>query len=212
MKADAYRSSGGDWLRKAFHPMAKAKSGVVDRLRSAESTAHCQPWTSLHMLRHFRVLILNAGAHRVPIDAFRLHMSRVGSVTRSFLDEDDKTTGRRTVVWRANVPGFSGCNETHNAPSHASLEQAEAYLAAHPFHDQHSFMPLRNRIAAAEIGAAGGRILDVYAESIMRIDDRRGAVSERGGVDCLHFRGPPYKPTSLGRWAASLGTLLREEK
>lgn len=174
--------------------------------------AHCQPWASSAMLRHFRVLVLNSGAHRVPLAAYQRQMHRLRHVIQSFLSADPPPQLPRpfnkVAVWRTSVPGFSGCNTTHHAKPHKTVAQAEAYLAAHPFYEQHVFMPPRNRIAAVEVQKAGGYVLDVYPGSILRIDDRSGIVSERGVMDCLHYR-PPYLASSLGLWARMLGDSLQ---
>jgi hypothetical protein len=105
------------------------------------------------------------------------------------------------------VPGFGGCNETRYSPPHPSVEVAEAYLAAHPFYDQHRFVPVANRVAAEEVRRAGGLLLDVYPESVLRLDDRSGAKTYHGDTDCLHYRGPLLN-TSLATWARMLGYAL----
>ena len=171
-------------------------------------TAHCSPWSSLPMLRLFRVLILNAGAHRVPVGAYRQQMRRLGSVIRSYLrGEEFSEVGGTAAVFRTTVPGFSGCDQTHSARQLGSTKEAEAFLASHPFYQQHQFVPVANRIAAMEISHAGGLVLDVYPPSIVRLDDRSGANTYHGGVDCLHYRMPLLN-TSLGLWARMLGYRL----
>lgn len=156
------------------------------------------------MLRAFRVLVLNAGAHRIPAEAYRRKMRQLGGLIR--------TLGSG-VVFRTTVPGFCGCNETRSAPPLASVQEAEAYLEAHPFFDQHAFVPAFNRIAAAEVRRAGGRVLDVYPSSILRLDDRSGSRAQHQGghaaavMDCLHYRAPLLS-SSLRSWARMLGESL----
>lgn len=166
-------------------------------------TAHCTPWSSLSMLRPFRVIVLNAGAHRVPLDAYRHKLRQVGTVLRNYMEGNPGAT----AVFRTTVPGFSGCNETHGAKPLPSRAAAETYLREHPFFDQHEFVPLANRIAAAEVRKAGARVLDVYPTSILRLDDRAGTLTYNGGLDCLHYRGPLLE-TSLRDWARQLGQEL----
>ena len=166
-------------------------------------TAHCHAWSALPVLRHFRVVIVNAGAHRVPPTYYRQQMRRLSNVLRAYMARSDGGIG----VFRTTVPGFSGCNETRSTPPHASLADAEAYLEAHPFYDQHRFVPIANRIASEEVSQAGGMVLDVYPQSVLRLDDRAGVNTYRGGVDCLHYRNPLIN-TSLELWARQLGYAL----
>ena len=166
-------------------------------------TAHCLPWSSLQMLRHFRVVVFNAGAHRVPEPAYRQQMRRLGNVVRAYMA---KGSGG-VAVFRTTVPGFSGCNATRLVHPHASVAEAEAYLAAHPFYEQHAFVPVANRAASEEMRRAGGLVLDVYPESVLRLDDRAGLNTYRGGIDCLHYRYPLLN-TSLALWARQLGYAL----
>ena len=170
-------------------------------------TAHCQPWSSQSMLRMFRVLILNAGAHRMPTDAYRSKMRHVGEVVRRQLSDNPDSV----AVFRTTVPGFAGCEKTQTSPPHATLAAAEAHLAAHPFYEQHAFVPLFNRIATAEMQRAGGRVLDVYPTSVLRRDDRAGTMTYGGLTDCLHYRHP-YLNTSLRTWARLLGEDLQRAK
>ena len=155
------------------------------------------------MLREFRVLNVNTGAHRVPSYAFRRKMQQLGNVIRRFLGGH----GGRTVVFRTTVPGFSGCERTRHSPPFASLAEAEAYLAAHPFYEQHEFVPVVNRIATEEVERAGGRVLDVYPASILRRDDRAGTPTYQGSTDCLHY-ATPFLNSSLFTWAQMLGEML----
>jgi hypothetical protein len=155
------------------------------------------------MLREFRVIIMNAGAHRMPMAAYQQKMQQVGIVVRDFLQQNPNGA----AVFRTTVPGFSGCENTRSARPHASLATAEAYLQAHPFYDQHEFVPVANRIAIAEMERVGGRVVDVYASSILRLDDRAGTQTYHGGIDCLHYRLPLLQ-TSLLAWARMLGESL----
>ena len=194
----------------------------------AYHTAHCAPWASVDLLRHFRVLVLNAGAHRVPQHVYARQMRELGGIVRAYrrarrVQHDSSRGGAKdtgigggaafdprdsaTAVFRATVPGFSGCNETRTAQRFGSVSQAESYYASHPFYSQHEFVPVANRIAAAEVRRAGGLMLDVYPASILRLDDRSGASTSQGGVDCLHYRSPLLN-TSLQTWALMLGQLL----
>ena len=166
-------------------------------------SAHCNPWSSMPMLRAFRVLVLNAGAHRLPSYAYHRKIHEMANVIRGYLAHGED----RVAIFRTTVPGFSGCNETGNAPPHASVASAEAYLRAHPFFDQHEFVPPANRIAMATMEKAGGRVLDVYPASILRLDDRAATLTYQGDMDCLHYRAP-FLQTSLGLWARMLGEML----
>ena len=166
-------------------------------------TAHCLPWSSLPMLRQFRVVVLNAGAHRVPSPAYRQQMRRMSNVMRAYMARSDGGI----AVFRTTVPGFSGCNATRSYPPHASVQEAEAYLRAHPFYSQHDFVPVANRIAGEEVRRVGGLLLDVYPGSVLRLDDRAGLNTYRGGIDCLHYRYPLLN-TSLALWARYLGYAL----
>lgn len=166
-------------------------------------TAHCLPWSSLPMLRQFSVVVLNSGAHRVPPTAYRQQMRRLGNVVRAYMA---KSNGG-VAVFRTTVPGFARCNETRRMPPHPSVAAAEAYLAAHPFYEQHTFVPVANRAASEEVRRAGGLVLDVYNESVLRLDDRAGINTYRGGIDCLHYRYPLLN-TSLVLWARQLGYAL----
>lgn len=170
-------------------------------------TAHCIPWSAVTMLKQFRVLVLNAGAHRMPPEAYRGKMDQVASVIRSYLAHNREGS----AIFRATVPGFSGCNETREARPHASIEAAEAYLRAHPFYEQHEFVPIANQIAAEAIVRGGGRVLDVYPSSILRLDDRAGTQTYHGLMDCLHYRSPLLL-TSLATWARMLGELLANKQ
>ena len=171
-------------------------------------TAHCQAWSSLSMLHGFRVLILNAGAHRMPVHAYGSKMRHLGEIVRGHLRANPDSQ----VVFRTTVPGFSGCERTQNSPPHPTLAVAEAHLATHPFYDQHIFVPVFNRIAATEVQRAGGRVLDVYPTSVLRQDDRAGTITRapyegQGLTDCLHYRHP-YLNTSLRMWARLLADNL----
>ena len=168
-------------------------------------TAHCLPWSSPTMLRNFRVVVLNAGAHRVPMDVYRRKMQHLAVVIRGYLSSNPAGV----AVFRTTVPGFSGCNETRNTKPHVSIAAAEAYLQDHPFYDQHAFVPIANRIASAEMMQVGVRILDVYPASILRLDDRAGTHAYNGGLDCLHYRFPLLE-TSLALWTQMLGDTLHK--
>ena len=159
------------------------------------------------MLKHFRVLVLNAGAHRVPTTAYRQQMRRLGNIVRAYMAKSDGGL----AIFRTTVPGFSGCNETRDAPPHHSVAAAEAYLKAHPFYEQHEFVPIANQIASEEMRRAGGLVLDVYPGSVLRLDDRAGLNTYRGGVDCLHYRYPLLN-TSLALWARTLGYALHHKR
>ena len=184
-------------------------AGAANRLPEPNEyhTAHCLPWSSLPMLKHFRVLVLNAGAHRVPTTAYRQQMRRLGNIVRAYMAKSDGGL----AIFRTTVPGFSGCNETRDAPPHHSVAAAEAYLKAHPFYEQHEFVPIANQIASEEMRRAGGLVLDVYPGSVLRLDDRAGLNTYRGGVDCLHYRYPLLN-TSLALWARTLGYALHRKR
>ena len=167
------------------------------------NTAHCMPWSALSMLQHFRVIVLNAGAHRLPMHAYQTKIQQMSKVIQGYLRHNREGV----AVFRATVPGFSGCNETHNTAPHASIAAAEEYLRTHPFYDQHEFVPLANRIAMTEMAKVGGHMLDVYPPSILRVDDRAGTRTYNGGLDCLHYRAP-FLGTSLVLWAKMLGEML----
>jgi len=191
-------------VRDRAHFCASTEAGVPPLPPSLLfHTAHCTPWSSLPMLREFRVLVLNAGAHRVPVEAYRFKMRKMANVIRGYLEQNREGV----AVFRATVPGFSGCNETHDAPPHASVAIAEDYLEGHPFFEQHAFVPIANRIAADEVARVGGRYLDVYPSSILRLDDRAGTHTYNGGIDCLHYRYPLLS-TSMLSWAQMLGESL----
>ena len=166
-------------------------------------TAHCMPWSSLPVLRQFRTIVINAGAHRVPTAAYRQQMRRLSNVMRAYMARAEGGV----AVFRTTVPGFSGCNETRNHPPHPNVEVAEAFLRQHPFYQQHEFVPVANRIAGEEVRRVGGLFLDVYPGSVLRLDDRAGLNTYRGGIDCLHYRYPLLN-TSLELWARYLGYAL----
>ena len=195
---------------------------------AAFHTAHCAPWASTSLLRQFRVLIFNAGAHRVPMETYSRLMRELGGVIRQHrrarrgslsgsspapaaVGHSGYGPSDSVAVFRVTVPGFSGCNATRTAPRLQSVAQAEAYYAAHSFFQQHLFVPMANRIAAVEVAKAGGLILDVYPQSITRLDDRSGATTSRGGMDCLHYRAPLLN-TSLAAWITMLGSLLHRHQ
>ena len=140
----------------------------------------------------------------MPTHAYLQQMRALGGVIKAFRRGHG---GSGVAVFRATVPGFSECNATRSAPRFGTVAEAERYYASHPFYSQHEFVPIANRIAAAEMRRAGGLMLDVYPSSILRVDDRSGASTSRGGVDCLHYRAPLLN-TSLATWALMLGQLL----
>lgn len=172
--------------------------------------AHCLPWSSLAMLRQFRVLVLNAGAHRVPVEHYRGQMRKLGHLIRAFLDGRASEGGRGArVYFRTTVPGFSDCDGTRHIAPHRTVGEAETFLRAHSYYQQHEFVPEANRIAINETMQAGARILDVYPSSILRVDDRAGRSMGGSGIDCLHYR-QPFLNTSLGGWARLLGESLHD--
>lgn len=192
-------------LRNRARFCASTEDGPTQSLGQAfpQGQHFCMPWANVSTLRHFRVVLLNSGAHRLPTEAYRTKMRAVGHVVRGYLEQNP--LGR--AVFRTTVPGFSGCSATRSAPPHPSVAVAEAYLKAHPFYDQHEFVPIANRIAGDEIVSAGGSVLDVYGSSILRLDDRVGEMNTAGREDCLHYRDPLLK-SSLASWAEALGRML----
>ncbi len=175
-------------------------------------TAHCAPFPDIESLRQYRVILMNAGAHRVPAATYHQHMESIGDRIRSFLalgavpSPAGGGARGRVAIFRNTVPGFSGCNATGDRPPFNSVHEAERFYRRHSYYDQYSFVPERNRIAHEYVVRAGGHVIDAYRASIVRVDDRAG-MNANGAVDCLHFRSPLLN-TSLGAWAALLAAQL----
>lgn len=149
-------------------------------------------WSHRSFLKSYDVIIVNSGAHTISDDAaFKVEMERAADA----LAQNARPGALK--VWRDLVPGVADCERSKFAPPLASLGDAEAWYARHPFFDGATFRR-RNDVAAAIFAArAGAARLHAFSPSIMRIDAHVGERATGGAIDCLHYCIPG--PTML--WA-----------
>ena len=144
--------------------------------------AYCTPWLHEDLLNSFRVLVLNSGAHFRPDASYAAGLSATvqGLARYSHL--------HLHTIFRTTAAGYEGCHDHADDPPFASLQQAEDFLAAHPWYNSAKFSE-QNRIATDIFRGANFSVLDVYPSSAMRLDGHRD-----GGGDCLHYRVPGLMP------------------
>lgn len=164
------------------------------------STAACAPWAIRELLAPFRVIVTNSGAHHVPDEDYRTLMR----LAATKLSAHATSTGA-IALFRTTVPGFSNCSKYAAARPHATLQAAEDFLQAHPFHNQQAFVRGHNAISVEEFVANGLGVIDAYSPSVLRVDDRRAY-----GNDCLHYptRHPQQQHSSMTHWTYLLGAVL----
>lgn len=160
--------------------------------------ARCSDWASHSVLHKYQVLVLSQGTHFIDDeDQFVRQMERVVAVVHA------NARPGALVVYRDSVPGMSDCDARRFDAPLASIEQAEALVKAHGFHDGPQFKR-RNEVAARVFDAGGFVRLHAYLPTVMRQDSRLGYRASRSSgqlaLDCIHFCVPG--PTTL--WADML--------
>ena len=132
------------------------------------SGALCAAWSSL--VPHADVVVLNAGAHGMPLELYA-----------GFMNEAASHVARRRrpgslLAFRNTAIGHAGCDATRAAPPLSSLAEAEALLAASPRSQTHDWAEIKGRNQRAEplFRARGFAVLDAYTPTAMRHDAHVG--------------------------------------
>uniref|UniRef100_A0A6T0DR23 Uncharacterized protein n=2 Tax=Chrysotila carterae TaxID=13221 RepID=A0A6T0DR23_CHRCT len=191
----------------------KSRSLYTDLIEPFGDPALCTPWADRTFLSPFQVILVNSGAHQVPVARYNEAMCQAARV----LQVHARAT-EAIVAFRTTIPTFDNCHLRGKASPFASLAEAEMYIENHTYFNHGLWVKEFNNLAAHHFRRAGLHVLDAYSQSVLRTDDRSSKTSATGVVDCLHFAERPGGPafgasnpeerdllrTSLPYWSVQL--------
>ena len=169
---------------------------AVDDEHVSEPQTRKEPWKHLTQNDTFDVILLNRGAHYVPIDRFVVEYRATLSYVRG-------TNPKALIVVRTTPSGHWNCSQFVNAPPLSSpLPPAPAESRFHAFQwDKFQVQNalLRQMIESDDQLAFHVVVMDIACATNLRADSHRTNFD-----DCLHY----CMPGPIDMWVELFGNLL----